>query len=98
MPARSNRPALRSGVSFHEPMQGGALKQMGILKPWAPTLSYGLVIALDTNFVPLQSLHSRAGGKRHGITSAVDIDGRLWLTAKGGDEIVAIDRAAGEVR
>ncbi|MDU6320908.1 hypothetical protein [Bradyrhizobium sp.] len=53
---------------------------------------------MDTNFVPLQSLHSRAGGKRHGITSAVDIDGRLWLTAKGGDEIVAIDRAAGEVR
>ncbi|MCL8486987.1 MULTISPECIES: strictosidine synthase [Bradyrhizobium] len=97
-PAYWIAPALRSGVSFHEPMQGGALKQMGILKPWAPTLSYGLVIALDTNFVPLQSLHSRAGGKRHGITSAVDIDGRLWLTAKGGDEIVAIDRAAGEVR
>jgi hypothetical protein len=91
-------PALRSGASFHEPMQGGALKQMGILKPWAPTFSYGLVIELDANFVPLQSLHSRAGGKRHGITSAVEADGRLWLSAKGGDEIVVIDRASGETK
>ncbi|MGJ5203757.1 strictosidine synthase [Bradyrhizobium sp. HKCCYLR20261] len=95
-PAYWIAPALRSGVSFHEPMQGGALKQMGILKPWAPTLSYGLVIELDANFVPLQSLHSRAGGKRHGITSAVELDGRLWLTAKGGDEIIAIDRVGRE--
>lgn len=91
-------PALRSGVSFHEPMQGGALKQMGILKPWAPTLSYGLVIELDRDFVPLQSLHSRAGGRRHGITSAAEIGGQLWLTAKGGDEIVMIDAAAGGVK
>jgi hypothetical protein len=84
-------PALRSGVSFHEPMQGGALKQMGILKPWAPTLSYGLVIELNESFVPIRSLHSRAGGKRHGITSAIEHDGRLWLTSKGGDEIVLLD-------
>ncbi len=91
-------PALRSGVSFHEPMQGGALKQMGILKPWAPTLSYGLVIELDTNFVPLQSLHSRAGGKRHGATSTIEVDGRLWLTAKGGDEVVQINLSSGGVK
>lgn len=87
-------PTLRSGLSFHEPMQGGALKQMGILKPWAPTLSYGLVIELDHAFVPLQSFHSRAGGKRHGVTSAVEASGRLWLTSKGGDEVISIDLAA----
>lgn len=90
-------PTLRSGVSFHEPMQGGALKQMGVLKPWAPTLSYGLVIELDGNFVPLQSLHSRAGGRRHGITSALELGGQLWLTAKGGDEVVRIELAPAEV-
>lgn len=88
-------PALRSGVSFHEPMQGGALKQMGILKPWAPTLSYGLVIELDARFVPLQSLHSRAGGKRHGVTSAIEAGERLWITSRGGDEVVAIDLTSG---
>lgn len=83
-------PALRSGMSFHEPMQGGALKQMGILKPWAPTLSYGLVVELSQNFEPVRSLHSRAGGRRHGITSAIEHDGRLWLTSKGGDEVVPL--------
>lgn len=82
-------PALASGRSFQEPMQGGALKQMGILKPWAPTRSYGLVVELTPDFVPVRSLHSRAGGKRHGITSAVEADGTLWATAKGGDEVIA---------
>lgn len=84
-------PALRSGYSFREPMQGGALKQMGILKPWAPTRSYGLVIELTADFVPLRSFHSRAGGRRHGITSAVEAGGKLWATSKGGDEVIAVD-------
>jgi hypothetical protein len=84
-------PALRSGASFNEPMQGGALKQMGILKPWAPTRSYGLAIELTPDFEPVRSLHSRAGGKRHGITAAVEHGGTLWLAAKGGDEIVAVE-------
>lgn len=84
-------PTLRSGGSFREPMQGGALKQMGILKPWAPTRSYGLVVELARDFTPLRSFHSRAGGQRHGVTSAVEAGGKLWATAKGGDELVAID-------
>ena len=84
-------PALRSGVSFLEPMQGGALKQMGILKPWAPTRSYGLAIEYDADFVPLQSLHSRAGGRHHGITAAIERNGRLWLTSKGGDAVLSVD-------
>lgn len=83
-------PSLRSGVSFHEPMQGGALKQMGILKPWAPTQSYGLIIELNENFVPIRSLHSRAGGKRHGMTSAVALNHTMWATSKGGDEVITV--------
>jgi hypothetical protein len=84
-------PALRSGKSFNEPMQGGALKQMGILKPWAPTRSYGLVVELTPDFEPVRSLHSRAGGKRHGITAAVETGNQLWLASKGGNEVVAIE-------
>jgi hypothetical protein len=86
-------PALSSGKSVLEPMQGGALKQMGLLKPWAPTQSYGLVVELNQSFVPLRSMHSRAGGRRHGITSAVEQAGSLWVTSKGGDELVVIDLA-----
>ena len=84
-------PALSSGKSVLEPMQGGALRQMGQLKPWAPTQSYGLVVELNEAFVPVRSLHSRAGGRRHGITAAVERAGRLWVTSKGGDELVALD-------
>ncbi len=84
-------PKYTSGADFNEPMQGGALKQMGILKPWSPTLSYGLVVALSAAFIPQFSYHSRAGGQRHGITSAVEIDGRLTLAGRGSDEILTLD-------
>lgn len=90
-PALWIAPALSTGKSVLEPMQGGALKQMGLLKPWAPTQSYGLVVELNAAFVPVRSMHSRAGGKRHGITSAVERAGTLWVTSKGGDELVALD-------
>lgn len=88
-------PALRSGYSFREPMQGGALKQMGVLKPWAPTRSYGLVVELDSDFTPVQSLHSRAGGRRHGITSVIEADGVLWATSKGGNEVLKLELSHG---
>jgi hypothetical protein len=83
-------PALMTGHSFREPMQGGALKQMGILKPWAPTRSYGLVVELGPNFVPLRSFHSRAGGRRHGVTSAVEVGRQLIAASKGAGEIVTL--------
>ncbi len=40
-------PALSSGASFLEPLQCGAVRTMGIHKPWAPSRSYGLVVRLD---------------------------------------------------
>ena len=39
-------PKLKSGQSFLEPMQGAHIKTMGVIKPWAPPRSYGLVIRL----------------------------------------------------
>ncbi|WP_175425844.1 SMP-30/gluconolactonase/LRE family protein [Trinickia violacea] len=84
-------PALRSGDSFLEPLQGGGVKRMGILKPWAPTRSYGLVVKLDRTFQVLESFHSRADGVRHGITSVVEINGSAIVTSKGGNAILAFD-------
>lgn len=84
-------PVLASGRSFREPMQGGALKQMGILKPWAPTRSYGLVVELDEHFEPLASFHSRADGSRHGVTSLLEQGDRLVVASKGGDALLSLD-------
>ncbi len=58
-------------------MQGAHLKTMGVIKPWAPPRSYGLVIRLDADGMPLYSLHSRVDGVNHGIVAAVEMDGEL---------------------
>lgn len=81
-------PSLRAGRSPLEPTQQGGVKQLGVLKPWSPNRSYGLVARLDAAYRPTASLHSRANGRRHGVTSCLAFDGRLFFSAKG-DGIVA---------
>ena len=81
-------PSLRAGRSPKEPMQQGGMRQLGQLKPWSPSQSYGLVALLDHAYRPIASLHSRANGRRHGITSCLAVDGRLLFSAKG-DGVVA---------
>ncbi|HLH48785.1 MAG TPA: hypothetical protein VKV96_05550, partial [Roseiarcus sp.] len=83
-------PSLTPMRSFLEPMQLGGLKQLGRLKPWSPSRSYGLAVRLDGEQEPKASFHSRADGRRHGVTSCVEVDGRLLATSKGGDVIVSI--------
>jgi hypothetical protein len=83
-------PTIANGRSFLEPIQGGALKQMGVLKPWAPSRSYGLVIKLDSEFESVVSFHSRADGSRHGTTSVLEHAGTLYVASKGGDVIVSL--------
>jgi hypothetical protein len=91
-------PALSSRRSFLEPLQCGAIKTMGVHKPWSPSRSYGMVVRLDAKLRPVASLHSRADGSRHGICSAIEHDGRLVVASKGGDCLVAADLTAGEGR
>jgi hypothetical protein len=76
-------PKLKSGQSFLEPMQGAHIKTMGVVKPWAPPRSYGLVIRLNADGTPLYAVHSRVDGINHGITAAVEMDGALYAIAKG---------------
>ncbi len=84
-------PALSSGNSFLEPLQCGAIRTMGIHKPWSPTRSYGLVARLDENMVPTYSLHSRADGQRHGVCSLIEENGKLLVGVRGGNCILAPD-------
>jgi len=83
-------PALSSGQSFLEPLQCGGIRTMGIHKAWSPSRSYGLVVRLDGNLAPTASLHSRANGRRHGVTSAVEVDGQVYIAAKGGGAILTL--------
>jgi hypothetical protein len=88
-------PSLSASRSFLEPLQNGAVRSMGIHKPWSPSRSYGLVVELDAAFQPVASYHSRANGTRHGITSAVLHDGGILAASQGGDCIVRIERGKG---
>ena len=81
-------PSLRSGRSPLEPTQQGGVKQLGVLKPWSPSRSYGLVVRLDREHRATHSFHSRANGRRHGVTSCVAFQARVYFAAKG-DGVVA---------
>jgi hypothetical protein len=86
-------PKLRSGQSFLEPMQGAHLKTMGVVKPWAPPRSYGLVIRLNEAGAPLYGAHSRVDGVNHGIVAAVEMDGALYALAKGPGRLLRVPLA-----
>jgi len=81
-------PSLRSGRSFHESLQGGGVKHLGMLKPWAPTMSAGFCAKLDQGFQPRSSLQSRADGRTHGITSVIEYRDRIFAAARGDGVIV----------
>lgn len=89
-------PALSSGRSFKEPLQAGGVIRLGVHKPWAPTRSYGLVVRLDESVQPAWSLHSRANGTRHGITSAAETEAGLLATSKGKGEVLLYAHTAPE--
>ena len=89
-PAYWVAPRLRSGLSFKEPMQGAHIKTMGVIKPWAPPRSYGLVIRLDADGQPLYSLHSRVDGTNHGIVAAIEMGDDLILIAKGPGRVLRL--------
>jgi hypothetical protein len=93
-PAYWIAPALSSGISFLEPIQGGARKKLNMLKPWSPSWSYGLVVRCDANMRPLASFHSRADGSIHGVTSLVEAGGALLLGAKGSGVVVRLEDGA----
>src|SRR5260370_17173572 len=83
-------PKLKSGQSFLEPMQGAHIKTMGVVKPWAPPRSYGLVIRLDADGVPLYAVHSRVDGVNHGVVAAVELDGAPFAIAQGPSRLLPL--------
>lgn len=81
-------PALSSGHDCLEPMQIGSLKALGIQKPWAPPRSYGLLTRMDAGGDFVESLHSRADGKVHGIVAAAETPHGLVIVSKGAQRLL----------
>jgi hypothetical protein len=83
-------PALRSGTSYLEPLQGASVKQMGVLKPWAPPRSYGLVLHVDAQGHTTESFHSQVDGQHHGITATVELGAALYVASKGSGRLLRV--------
>jgi hypothetical protein len=89
-PAYWIAPALSSGDDILEPLQSAHVKMRGVLKPYAPPRSYGLVIRLNARGAPVASFHSRLDGKNHGVVAAVEVGGNLFVLAKGRRKVLRI--------
>ncbi len=83
-------PALSSGQSFLEPLQGAGVKSMGVLKPWAPPRSYGLVIKVAADGRIERSLHSLVDGHHHGVTAVAEHAGALYVASKGSGRLLKV--------
>jgi hypothetical protein len=79
-------------------MQGAHIKTMGVVKPWAPPRSYGLIIRLNGDGRPLYALHSRVDGINHGIVAAVELNGSLYALAKGPGRLLRLPATGQELR
>jgi hypothetical protein len=84
-------PALKTGLDYFEPVQSGGVRHLGMVKPWAPTRSYGLIVRLDGEFNPLTSFHSRAGASRHGITAVAQRGDRVLAACAATNQLLAVD-------
>jgi sugar lactone lactonase YvrE len=87
-------PALASGSDCLEPLQLGGLRALGIDKPWAPPRSYGLLARLDPQGEVVETLHSRVGGRYHGITAAIETAKGLVFVSKGSSRLLLHKRDA----
>jgi hypothetical protein len=95
-PAYWIAPSSNSGNTFLEPMQGAHLKMMGVVKPWAPPRSYGLVVRLTDEGLIRYSLHSRFDGQNHGVVAAVECAGHLYLLSLGRNRLLRLPIADAE--
>ena len=85
-------PALAGGSDCLEPLQLGGLRALGIEKPWAPPRSYGLLARVDANGEVVETLHSRVGGRYHGITAAIETAQGVVIVSKGGGRVLLLQQ------
>jgi sugar lactone lactonase YvrE len=89
-------PALASGKDCLEPLQVGGLRALGIEKPWAPPRSYGLAARLDADGEVVETLHSRVGGRCHGVTAVIETAQGIVIISKGGGRVLMLRSDAGQ--
>jgi len=93
-PRRWIAPRANPEFSHDFPIELGATRLFGEVKPWAPSFSYGLLVETDESLMPVGSAQSRANGKRHAICDLVEWNGSLIAVSKASGEILNIGAEA----
>ena len=89
-------PDFASSAAPEQPLQQGSVRQMGVMKPWAPSRSYGLVARCDADLSVAESWHSRADGTLHGITDLCPFRGAVYAAARGAGQLLRLEHAPAE--
>jgi hypothetical protein len=84
-------PRVSPEFSHDFPIELGATRLFGEVKPWAPSFSYGLVIELNDELMPIGSAHSRADGRRHAISDVLIWNGGLVAVSKASGELLSFE-------
>jgi hypothetical protein len=83
-------PDLRFSDAPDQPLQQGSVQQMGHIKPWAPSRSYGMIVRCDKGWNPIKSWHSRADGSLHGVTAIAERGNSVFIAARGAGVIARL--------
>lgn len=83
-------PEMSVSTAPDQPISQGMVRQMGVVKPWAPSRSYGLAALCDADFKVVKTWHSRADGLMHGITATCAYNGEYYATSKGNDCLIKL--------
>lgn len=86
-------PRANPEFSHDFPIELGATRLYGEVKPWAPSFSYGLLIETDAKLMPVGSAQSKANGQRHAICDVVSWNGDLIAVSKASGEILNLGAA-----
>lgn len=84
-------PRLGQGNPWTDPLQIGQIRVLGVVKPWAPARSYGLVFHIDADGRISESHQSRVDGARHGVTGVTTVGGGVIVVARGADAIYRLE-------
>jgi len=87
-------PRINPEFSHDFPIELGATRLYGEVKPWAPSFSYGLLVEMGGNLMPVRSAQSRANGRRHAISDVTRWNGDLIAVSKASGEVLNLRAAA----
>lgn len=84
-------PCLTIENLYRTPLQVGAIRVLGEIKPWAPTRTYGLAFRVNAEGRVLESAHSRADGRMHGVTAVLERErGSVVVACRGAGKILML--------